>query len=177
MLTLDHLNACDAAAFVAALGDVFEHAPWVADAIVATRPFATVTALHDAMMAAVRNTPADTQLAFIRAHPELGSKVRRVDMTADSQAEQGSLGLDRLSDSEFQRFHALNAAYRDRFVKATKWQFSIMQGISTLLATGDLYPAAILYANLLICVVPAGLEPNAINSPQAPVGVTASLSM
>ena len=115
MLTLEHLNACDAAAFVAALGDVFEHAPWVADAIVATRPFATVTALHDAMMAAVRNTPADTQLAFIRAHPELGSKVRRVDMTADSQAEQGSLGLDRLSDSEFQRFHALNAAYRDRF--------------------------------------------------------------
>ena len=115
MLTLDHLNACDAATFVAALGDVFEHAPWVAEAIIGGRPFASVAAVHDAMMAAVKATPADKQLAFIRAHPELGSKVQRADLTADSQAEQGSLGLDKLSDAEFQRFHALNAAYRDTF--------------------------------------------------------------
>lgn len=115
MLTLDHLNVCDATTFVAALGDIFEHAPWVSEATIANRPFATVTALHDAMMAVVRATSADQQLAFIRAHPELGSKVQRVDLTADSQAEQGSLGLDRLSDTEFQRFHALNAAYRQRF--------------------------------------------------------------
>lgn len=115
MLTLDHLNACDAATFAAALGDVFEHAPWVAEAAVTKRPFATVAALHDAMMAAVCGAPADQQLAFIRAHPELGSKVQRVEWTADSQAEQGSLGLDRLSDSEFQRFHALDDSYRARF--------------------------------------------------------------
>ena len=115
MLTLDHLNACDSTVFVAALGDVFEHAPWVAEAIVAKRPFATVAAVHDAMMTAVRTTPTDQQQTFIRAHPELGLKVQRADLTADSKAEQGSLGLDRLSDTEFQRFHALNAAYRQRF--------------------------------------------------------------
>ncbi len=67
------------------------------------------------MMEVVRQSPAERQLAFIRAHPELGSKVRQVELTADSQAEQGGLGLDRLSEGEFQRFSKLNAAYRDKF--------------------------------------------------------------
>lgn len=113
--TLDKLNSLPADGFVQALGDVFEHAPWVAEAAAAARPFPTVAALHAAMLDAVMAATADTQLAFIRAHPELGSKVRRADITADSQAEQGSLGLDRLSDEEFSRFSRLNAAYRDKF--------------------------------------------------------------
>jgi 2-oxo-4-hydroxy-4-carboxy-5-ureidoimidazoline decarboxylase len=114
-LTLDHLNTCDRATFVAAVGDIFEHAPWVADAAASHRPFATVAALHEAMLAAVQTAPADRQLQFIRMHPELGSKVRRLDLTADSQSEQGSLGLDQLSDAEFQRFERANATYRSRF--------------------------------------------------------------
>jgi 2-oxo-4-hydroxy-4-carboxy-5-ureidoimidazoline decarboxylase len=114
-LALDQLNPLPRAAFAAALGDIFEHAPWVADAVAPQRPFATVTALHDAMLAAVRHAPRDTQLGLIRAHPELGSKVARAELTADSQAEQGSLGLDRLSDTEFARFQRLNARYRERF--------------------------------------------------------------
>ena len=36
-------------------------------------------------------------------------------MTADSRQEQGSLGLDRLSEEEFARFERLNDAYRRRF--------------------------------------------------------------
>ena len=104
MFTLDGLNTIDRAAFVAALGDVFEHATWVAEAAAARRPFASVTALHDAMLDAVRTAPASQQLAFIAGHPELGSKVQRRDITADSQSEQGSLGLDRLSDAEFAEF-------------------------------------------------------------------------
>ena len=36
-------------------------------------------------------------------------------MTAESRQEQGSLGLDRLSEEEFARFERLNAAYRERF--------------------------------------------------------------
>lgn len=113
--TLDRLNSQGCEDFVAAIGDVFEHAAWVAEAAFARRPFPTVAALHEAMMQAVRTAlPAD-QLAFIRAHPELGSKVKRADITADSRAEQGSLGLDRLSDEEFDRFTRLNAAYREKF--------------------------------------------------------------
>ncbi len=113
--TLDRLNGAPASEFVAVLGEVFEHAPWVAEAAAAGRPYPTVAALHEAMAAAVRQAPADVQLAFIRAHPELGSKVRRADITADSQSEQGGLGLDRLSEEEFVRFSRLNAAYREKF--------------------------------------------------------------
>ena len=115
MFTLDSLNSLPLPAFSGAVGDVFEHASWVADAAFGHRPFPTVTALHDAMMGVVRASPPERQLAFIRAHPELGSKVKRLDITADSQAEQGSLGLDRLSDAEFRTFSELNAAYAEKF--------------------------------------------------------------
>jgi len=113
--TLDTLNACPGNAFVAALSEVFEHAPWVAEEAFSRRPFATVAALHNAMVDALRQAGAERQSAVIRAHPELGSKVARADLTAASQSEQGSLGLDRLSEEEFARFTQLNAAYRARF--------------------------------------------------------------
>ncbi|HWP16929.1 MAG TPA: 2-oxo-4-hydroxy-4-carboxy-5-ureidoimidazoline decarboxylase, partial [Xanthobacteraceae bacterium] len=57
MIALDRLNNSDQAAFVMAIGDVFEHAPWVAERAYAARPFASVAALHDAMMRAVRDAP------------------------------------------------------------------------------------------------------------------------
>jgi 2-oxo-4-hydroxy-4-carboxy-5-ureidoimidazoline decarboxylase len=113
--TLAALNACPRDAFVTALGAVFEHAPWVAEAAFERRPFATVAALHGAMVAAVAQAGEARQMELIRAHPDLGSKFARAGLTAASQAEQGSLGLDRLSEQEFTRFTALNTAYRERF--------------------------------------------------------------
>ena len=115
LFTLESLNSLPLPAFTGAVGDVFEHASWVADAVFGHRPFPTVAALHEAMMGVVRSSPAERQLAFIRAHPELGSKVKRLDITPDSQEEQGSLGLDRLSDAEFKTFTTLNAAYAKTF--------------------------------------------------------------
>jgi 2-oxo-4-hydroxy-4-carboxy-5-ureidoimidazoline decarboxylase len=112
---LEYLNTCPRDAFVGALGDVFEHASWVAEAAFRFRPFPTVAGLHDAMMEAVRKAPRERQFAFVRGHPELGSKVGQTDLTHASKAEQGSLGLGRLSDEEFARFTRLNAAYRQRF--------------------------------------------------------------
>ena len=61
---LRSLNALDRAAFTAALGDTFEHSPWVAEAAWAQRPFATVQALHDAMMAAVHGCGRGRQIEF-----------------------------------------------------------------------------------------------------------------
>jgi 2-oxo-4-hydroxy-4-carboxy-5-ureidoimidazoline decarboxylase len=114
--SLSGINAMPPAAFVAALGDVFEHAPWVAERAAGGRPYPSVAALHVALMQAVRDAPAATQLAFVRGHPELGGKLARAgDMTEASKSEQGGLGLDRLSDEEFARFERLNAAYRERF--------------------------------------------------------------
>ena len=116
MIALAQLNTTDRSAFVDAVGDVFEHAPWVAQHAYAARPFASVAALHAAMMQAVRAAPREKQLAFLRGHPELAGKVARAGaMTADSKGEQGGLGLDRLDDTDFARFERANAAYAKKF--------------------------------------------------------------
>jgi 2-oxo-4-hydroxy-4-carboxy-5-ureidoimidazoline decarboxylase len=115
-IVLASLNAADEAGFMAALGDVYEHAPWVAQAASRQRPFATLAALHAAMMAAVRAAPPDQQLALINGHPDLAGKAARAGtMTVDSKAEQASAGLDRLSQTQFAQFHRLNNAYREKF--------------------------------------------------------------
>ena len=53
-VTLDALNGMTPSSFVAELGEVFEHAPWVAEGALCGRPYGTVAALHDAMMGVVR---------------------------------------------------------------------------------------------------------------------------
>lgn len=113
--SLDALNAMPASSFVAAVGEVFEHAPWVAEGVANGRPYPSVAALHEAMMQAVRQAPRDKVGTFIGGHPELGSRVKRAELTDHSQAEQGGLGLDRLSADEFERFSRSNAAYREKF--------------------------------------------------------------
>lgn len=113
---LARLNAADRDAFVAVLGQIFEDAPWVAERASSARPFATVADLHQAMTGAVAAASEADQLAFIRGHPELAGKVARAGQMAEaSRHEQGTLGLDRLSDAEFDRFERLNTAYRVRF--------------------------------------------------------------
>jgi len=114
--SLAEINAMPAADFTAALGDVFEHAPWVAERAAAGRPYASVSALHAGLMQAVHGADPSDQLAFVRGHPELAGKLARAGaMTEASRSEQGGLGLDRLDEAEFARFERLNAAYRERF--------------------------------------------------------------
>ncbi|MGU3468125.1 2-oxo-4-hydroxy-4-carboxy-5-ureidoimidazoline decarboxylase [Methylobacterium sp. C33D] len=116
MIDLDRLNALERDAFVAYLGGVFEHAPWVARAAHGAAPFAGLADLHGAMMAAVRGAPPEVRLAFLNGHPELaGPEARARAMTADSAQEQGSAGLDRLTEADAAAFDRLNAAYRHRF--------------------------------------------------------------
>lgn len=114
--SLDDLNRATAGEFAAAVGDTFELAPWVAEAAAARRPFATVGALHEAMMGAVRAAPRERQLAFVCGHPDLAGKAARAGaLTEDSRHEQASVGLDTLSEEEFERFHCLNYAYKAKF--------------------------------------------------------------
>lgn len=115
-LTLDALNRAGTADFVAHLGAVFEHSPWVAEVAAASRPFATVAALHEAMMAAVEGAGEERQVAFLKGHPDLAGKAARAGaMAPASVSEQAGLGLDRLSDAEYDTFQRLNGAYAARF--------------------------------------------------------------
>jgi 2-oxo-4-hydroxy-4-carboxy-5-ureidoimidazoline decarboxylase len=113
-ISLEALNAADKESFVAILGEVVEHAPWVAEAIYARRPFPGLAALHHAMVDAIDSAADERKLLLIKGHPQLAVKTLDT-LTADSAAEQGSAGLDRLTAEEFAEFQRLNDAYRSKF--------------------------------------------------------------
>jgi 2-oxo-4-hydroxy-4-carboxy-5-ureidoimidazoline decarboxylase len=115
-VALSELNACSKADFVAALANVFEHSPWIAEQAVSVRPFTGIVQLFDAMKAAVDRAPDELRLALIKAHPDLADKTQRATgLTLESIAEQSHAGLDRLSDAEYDAFARVNKAYRAKF--------------------------------------------------------------
>lgn len=103
-------------AFVAALGGVFEHSPWIAERAWTSGPFGDVDALHRAMVTAVASASAQEQLSLILSHPELaGKEAAAGTLTEASTGEQQSAGLDRCTPEELARLRALNGRYRERF--------------------------------------------------------------
>lgn len=114
--TLHTLSNADRAQFVAALGGIFEHSPWVADIAWESRPFCTIDVLHAAMVDAVSSASMEAQLALICAHPELAGKEAAAGvLTRESKTEQASAGLDRCTADELARLRTLNKAYREKF--------------------------------------------------------------
>ena len=111
-MTIETLNSLDREAFVDAIGWVFEHSPWVAERAWSGRPFANAQALHREMEAQVERASLEEQLALLRAHPDLGTRAR---MSEASDAEQGGVGLDRLTPQEFEDLQRLNTDYRAKF--------------------------------------------------------------
>ena len=101
----------DREAFVATYGPLFEHSPWVAEDAYEQGPYADRGALYDGLVAAMYAAPRERQVALVRAHPELAGKVS----TVDSEREQSSAGLDRLSHAEYEQLTSANAAYREKF--------------------------------------------------------------
>ena len=114
--TLTDLNASSKDDFVAALANIFEYSPWIAEQAASARPFAGVKQLFAVMTAAVDRAAPELRLALIKAHPDLANKTQRAaGLTAESNAEQNSVGLDRLSDAEYEAFERVNNAYRAKF--------------------------------------------------------------
>ena len=115
-LSLKLLNSMNQTGFTTALGFAFELSPWVVERAWNARPFASIETLHRAMMDVLEAATTADKLALMRAHPELAGKAAIAKaLTAESNAEQASAGLDRLTPDEFARFHQLNAAYQQRF--------------------------------------------------------------
>jgi 2-oxo-4-hydroxy-4-carboxy-5-ureidoimidazoline decarboxylase len=114
--TLSGLNGLGRTDFVRVLGSVFEHSPWIAEAAWSKLPFATLEDLHQALCETVENSGEEKQLALIQAHPDLaGRAALNGTLTRESNAEQSSAGLNRLSPSEIALFQKQNDAYRETF--------------------------------------------------------------
>jgi 2-oxo-4-hydroxy-4-carboxy-5-ureidoimidazoline decarboxylase len=114
--TIAELNIFSRTEFVRIVGSVFEHSPWIAEETWAQRPFADLEQLHGVMMRVVKNAGEGKQVKLIQAHPDLvGRAALAGSMTAESNREQASAGLDRLGAEEIAAFQNNNAAYRGKF--------------------------------------------------------------
>lgn len=111
-MTLDEINAMTRERFVESLGWTFEHSPWVAERAWEGRPFVSLGALHSYMVKQVELAHSDERLALLRAHPDLGSRVR---MSAVSVSEQAGAGLADLTPAEHELLQNLNRTYREKF--------------------------------------------------------------
>ncbi|EDX87742.1 OHCU decarboxylase [Synechococcus sp. PCC 7335] len=100
------------AEFVAALGPIFEETPSIAERAWHQRPFISIEELWQAMVDIVKTDSAAKQLALIKAHPDLGS---RAGMAEASMQEQAGAGLSQMSKRNYDRFHQLNNAYKQKF--------------------------------------------------------------
>lgn len=115
-MNIQALNELDQTAFVALLGSVFEHSPWVAEEAWPLRPFLGIDDLHAALCKSVVDAGEDAQLALLRAHPELAGKAAvRGELTAESAREQRGAGLDQCSPEEFAALQRHNADYVAKF--------------------------------------------------------------
>lgn len=110
------LSALPQAEFTTRLADIFEHSPWIPERAWAQRPFASVDALHAALLVVLAEADPAEQLALICAHPELaGKEAAAGTLTQASTGEQRGAGLDQCSAAELARLRSLNARYRERF--------------------------------------------------------------
>lgn len=106
-------------AFLALYGPVYEHSPWIAEAVFDAGLQAvhdSPNGLHAAMRAVVEAAPRERRLALLRAHPDLAGRLAvRGELTARSAAEQAGAGLDKCEPEEFAKFTRLNEAYKAKF--------------------------------------------------------------
>ena len=115
-LSLAQVNALSREDFVAQFGDIAEHSIWVAEGAETLRPFKNHYELVDAFQRVVLAASETTKDALISAHPDLAGRAAKAgDLAEESRREQKGAGLDRLTDEEFKKFHALNDRYRERF--------------------------------------------------------------
>ncbi len=103
--------------FIARFGGVYEHSPWVAEQVASIAiDLDDISRVAELMADCVDNAGTEQQLLLIRAHPDLAGKAQIAgELTADSTVEQASAGLDQCSKIEYEKFQALNDAYKEKF--------------------------------------------------------------
>ncbi|MDI2089971.1 2-oxo-4-hydroxy-4-carboxy-5-ureidoimidazoline decarboxylase [Commensalibacter oyaizuii] len=112
-VAIQNINRLSVDQFVQQFGNVFEHSPWVAQAVVNNRPFSSLHEMIAVMTGVVKRASDEKKLALIRSHPELGYD--KIKLTADSQHEQNQAQLTSLTKEQRTTLIELNEAYREKF--------------------------------------------------------------
>lgn len=112
MITIHVLNEIALSEFVEQLKDIFEHSPWIVQRAGELRPFRSREELYEQMISVVKTASDEEKLDLIRAHPHLGT---RKTMSSFSQSEQKNVGLNQLSETEYELLLDMNQEYVQRF--------------------------------------------------------------
>lgn len=112
MITTNVLNEISLSEFVEKLKDVFEHSPWVVERAGKLRPFHSREDLYERMVSVVKTASEEEKLNLIQAHPHLGA---RKTMSSFSQSEQKNVGLNQLSEAEYELLLNMNKEYVQQF--------------------------------------------------------------
>jgi OHCU decarboxylase len=109
------LDKMSRASFVEKFGGVFEHSAWIAERAYDLElgpAHNSVAGIHNALARMFRSASQGERLGVLTAHPDLAGKLAAAKrLTAESTAEQGSAGLNALTDAERAKFTGLNEAY------------------------------------------------------------------
>jgi N-carbamoyl-L-amino-acid hydrolase len=115
-ISLEQLNSAPVTEALQLLDGLYEHSPWIAEAALAQRPFQSVHQLKYIMTQVLAAAPRESQVALIRAHPELAGKAMvSQSLTTESTNEQSKAGLTHCSAEEFAKLQMLNADYNAKF--------------------------------------------------------------
>lgn len=109
---LEKINHSSAEKFIELFQDIFESSPWIPQEAVASRPFHQISDILETMQQVLDHAPYEKKLALIRAHPELGKKIK---MSITSIQEQQKAGLNALNEDEYHEFLTCNNSYQKKF--------------------------------------------------------------
>ena len=104
--------------FLVKFGAVFEHSPWVAEAVFENGggESGDAESLCARFESAFLASDPALQLVTLKAHPQLACAMANpVDLTTSSVSEQTSAGLNQCSPTELAEFARLNKIYREKF--------------------------------------------------------------
>ncbi|TWC10554.1 MULTISPECIES: 2-oxo-4-hydroxy-4-carboxy-5-ureidoimidazoline decarboxylase [unclassified Pseudomonas] len=107
-------------AFVAALADIYERSPWIAERVYDLGLDASddqINTLHQRMSDILLSADHARQLILINSRPELaGREAIQGHLTEASTHEQAGAGIYHCTAEELQRFVELNEAYKAKFM-------------------------------------------------------------
>ena len=115
-LTIEQLNNASHPEAMQMLEGLYEHSPSLAEKALSHRPFKSLPHLKHILCQVLDQAGQDTQLALVRAHPELAGKAMANNtLTTESTNEQTKAGLTDCTPQELSKLQQLNADYNAKF--------------------------------------------------------------
>jgi uric acid transporter len=111
-ISIEDVNALSDEEFAATFAPLFQGSVPIASEVAARRPFDSLYDMRHAFHSVLFDEDDESIDRLIGSYPDIAAKVN---LGQESRRDQSWAGLDRLTPDEYERFDALNEAYRAKF--------------------------------------------------------------